>query len=92
MTDMRAIRLIVEGRVQGVGFRAFVGREAGVWGVDGFARNLRDGRVEIFAQGDPDALAMFSEACRRGPSAASVARLNVDTVEPDPATRGFTII
>lgn len=72
MTDPRRVRLLVEGRVQGVGFRAFVAREAQARGVAGFVRNLRDGRVEVLAQGTPDDLAGLYDACRRGPHGARV--------------------
>ena len=47
----------VSGRVQGVGYRAFVGREAGRLGVTGSATNLPDGRVEVVLEGDDDAVA-----------------------------------
>ncbi len=77
MTDIRTIRILVEGRVQGVGFRAFVGREAKARGIGGVARNLGDGRVEIVAQGDPNALAALSDACGRGPIGARVSRLEI---------------
>ena len=65
-------RWIVQGRVQGVGFRWFVWREAGRLGLGGFARNLRDGTVEVVSQGPDDALDRLEQALRRGPSGAVV--------------------
>lgn len=87
MTDLRRVRLLVEGRVQGVGFRAFVAREARARGVAGFVRNLRDGRVEVLAQGAPDDVAGLCEACRRGPAGAHVVRVDLSE-DPGTAVEG----
>lgn len=65
-------RYVVHGRVQGVGFRWFVARQATRLGLVGFARNLDDGSVEVVAQGEPSALESLAEALRRGPSMARV--------------------
>jgi len=65
-------RWMVRGRVQGVGFRWFVWREADRLGLGGFARNLRDGAVEVVSQGPDEALDRFAQALRRGPSGARV--------------------
>lgn len=65
-------RWLVRGRVQGVGFRWFVWREAERLGLGGFARNLRDGTVEVVSQGPDDALDRLEQALRRGPSGAVV--------------------
>lgn len=67
-----ARRWIVRGRVQGVGFRWFVGREARRLGLGGFARNLPDGAVEVVSQGDEAALEALERALGRGPPAARV--------------------
>lgn len=82
--DVRTIRILVDGCVQGVGFRAFVLREARARGVGGFARNLRDGRVEVVAQGDPNALAALAEACGRGPIGSRVARVDIGEAQSAP--------
>ena len=68
-------RWIARGRVQGVGFRWFVWREAERLGVGGFARNLRDGSVEVVSQGPDSALDLLEQALRRGPSGARVEAL-----------------
>jgi len=65
-------RYYVSGVVQGVGYRFFVERVAQRLGVAGYTRNLRDGRVEIYAIGSADSLEELQGELERGPSAASV--------------------
>lgn len=62
--------------MQGVGFRWFVWREAERLGLGGFARNLRDGTVEVVSQGPDEALDRLEELLRRGPSGARVDTLD----------------
>lgn len=57
---------LVKGRVQGVGFRWFVHREAAALGLDGWVRNTEDGHVEVLASGNPPALADLAQVLRRG--------------------------
>ena len=73
---MASYRYIVRGRVQGVGYRYFVMREAGALGVSGFARNLPDGTVEVIAEGADEVLAQFEDRLREGPSFATVSALD----------------
>lgn len=70
---MTATRFVVRGLVQGVGFRWFVWRQAKRFGLRGLARNLRDGSVEVIADGSEAALVELERALRRGPPAAQVA-------------------
>ena len=64
---MSAIRhVIFRGRVQGVGFRAFVEDEAARIGVEGWVRNRRDGTVEAVFAGDPKVIDEMTAACRKG--------------------------
>ena len=65
-------RYLVDGAVQGVGFRHFVWRQAVRLKLTGWVRNLSDGQVEALAQGDPERLAQFEAELRRGPRMASV--------------------
>jgi acylphosphatase len=70
---MSVIRhVIVHGRVQGVGFRAFVEVEALTRGLEGWVRNRREGTVEAVFMGEEAVVADVIEACRRGPFAARV--------------------
>ena len=69
---MNAVRYIVSGRVQGVGFRWFVMREAARLDLAGYVRNLPDGTVEVVAQGAVAALVSLESALRHGPPAARV--------------------
>jgi acylphosphatase len=70
--DVAAFRFLVQGRVQGVGYRYFVQREAEVLGVTGFVRNLPDGNVEVVAEGAEQAMAQLEARLREGPSFARV--------------------
>lgn len=64
--------VLVAGRVQGVGFRYYVARQARALDVGGFVRNLPDGRVEAEAEGRPAAVEAFLDRLRRGPAGSSV--------------------
>ena len=65
-------RYFVSGMVQGVGYRYFARRAAQRLGLDGYARNLPDGRVEVYAVGSVSKLAEFRAELERGPQGASV--------------------
>jgi acylphosphatase len=65
-------RLIVTGRVQGVGYRWWAQGQARALGLDGWVRNLRDGSVELLAAGTPEAIDRLVRACHGGPPAAMV--------------------
>jgi acylphosphatase len=67
-----ARRWLIGGRVQGVGFRFFVQHKAAALGLAGWARNLEDGRVEVYAAGSPDALNDLAAALHQGPRMAEV--------------------
>ena len=86
---MRTVRVLVSGRVQGVGFRAFAQRQADRLGIDGWVRNLPDGRVEALAAGEETAVAAFVEALRRGPLIARVAGVEVAEAPDDRPAPGF---
>lgn len=88
MTPRAAVRITVTGRVQGVGFRAFVQRHAVALGVDGWVRNRRDGSVEIAAIGAPAALDRLIAEARTGPRLAKVADIAVCPADDD-GTSGF---
>ena len=68
----RAKRYYVSGRVQGVGYRYFAHGAASRLGLVGYAKNLRDGRVEVYAIGTEAQLRVLAEELRQGPRHASV--------------------
>jgi acylphosphatase len=87
-----ARRWVVEGRVQGVGFRWFVLRTAQALGVTGWARNCADGSVEVVARGGPEALRRLGESLRRGPPGAFVHRItSSDVPHQDVEANSFNI-
>src|SRR5262249_6953851 len=87
-----ARRLIVEGLVQGVGFRWFVVRRAQALGVGGWVRNLPDGRVEVVAIAGSDLVAQLEAAVREGPSGAHVTRVtSSDVPHEDVDAKSFTV-
>ncbi|MFT4097731.1 MAG: acylphosphatase [Rhodoblastus sp.] len=88
---MRAARVLVSGRVQGVGFRYFVAGEARALGVAGFVRNLRDGRVEFHAGGAPGAIDALIAACRRGPPGSRVDDVAIEAAGGDALPQLFEI-
>ena len=88
---IEARRYVVRGRVQGVGFRWFVEREAHLLGVAGWVRNRSDGSVEVLAQGSADQLAGLHGKLREGPRASRVDEVQVSNVQPDDAIRSFRI-
>jgi len=72
MAAKQAKRWFISGRVQGVGFRYFVQKRAAELGVAGWARNLDDGRVEVYAVGPPKKLSDLAAALHAGPAMSDV--------------------
>ncbi len=77
MADVRA-HLLVDGMVQGVGYRFFAMRKANVYGLKGFAKNLIDGRVEVVVEGERGLIEDFVKDLRRGPLSAHVSDIIID--------------
>ena len=86
-----ARRFVVRGRVQGVGFRWFVEREAHILGIAGWVRNNSDGSVEVLAQGSRDQLSGLHSRLREGPRAARVDNVEVSDVRPVAGLSSFRI-
>ena len=86
-----ARRFVVSGRVQGVGFRYFTQDTARREGVTGWVRNLPDGRVEVFVEGDDESVLRVERAIRRGPSHAHVENVAVEAAVPSGRATGFSI-
>ncbi len=84
-------RFVVSGRVQGVGFRYFVVREAEALGLAGWVRNLPDGRVEVLASGEGGPVDVLEGRLWQGPPYARIAGVEVADAEP-PATVGFRVL
>jgi len=83
-----ACRLVIEGRVQGVGYRWWAVEMARRLGLAGWVRNRADGSVDALAIGEPAALDQFELACRRGPQHAAVRAVRREAADDDGST-GF---
>ena len=83
--------IFVEGRVHGVGYRANTRRIANQLGLKGWVRNLRDGRVEIMAEGEEEMVDRLIQWCYRGPTGAYVTKVNVDRMSSIGEFDGFTV-
>jgi len=82
---------LVEGRVQGVFFRAGTEETASRLGLTGWVRNLRDGRVELIACGDEENLMQLEAWLRRGPTGARVAAVTSSAVTPEEVFDDFRV-
>ena len=89
---MLARRYFVSGDVQGVGFRYFVLREVErIGNIRGYVRNVRDGRVEVYAEADETELRELEVTLRNGPRGAWVSRLDIQEEAPGGQYRDFRI-
>lgn len=88
---MQSLRLIISGRVQGVGFRLFVQREAERLGVMGHAKNLHDGTVEVVAFSEKEVLEELLRHCRQGPRSARVNDVHIEWSEIEVVPSEFLI-
>jgi len=68
----KSVRLSITGSVQGIFFRQFIKDNADKYKVRGYVRNLEDGRVEIFLEGDVDSVDQVISICKRGPQHAQI--------------------
>ena len=78
---MKAIDVIVAGRVQKVGFRAFTRRNAIMLGVKGYVENTDDGKVHVVLEGDEHQIDKLLELIRQGPNVAQVREVKVSEIE-----------
>jgi acylphosphatase len=86
----QAIRCLIAGRVQGVYYRGATAEQAARLQLDGWVKNLADGRVEVVAAGEPTAVAELSSWLWQGPPAARVDAVHVEEWTND-VPRGFTV-
>jgi acylphosphatase len=82
MEDKQLYKILVTGRVQGVGFRWSAASEARNRGINGFVKNLSDGSVYIEAEGSSVQLNAFVGWCKKGPGFSQVESVTVDTSPP----------
>ena len=85
-----ARRLVIAGRVQGVGYRAWAIEAALRHGLRGWVRNMKDGKVEALVIGTAESVADMIETCRRGPPTAHVIAVMIGETEDD-GSIGFTV-
>ena len=71
----KSVRLYIQGTVQGVFFRNFIKENAEKDDVRGFVRNLEDGRVEVFLEGDNDKVDKMIEICKKGPKHSQIKKV-----------------
>jgi len=88
---MAAARFLVEGRVQGVWFRASTREQALALRLRGFAKNLDDGRVEVLAAGDADAIEALAGWLAHGPPLARVVRVERTQADEGEVAEGFDV-
>ena len=86
-----SVHLFIEGRVQGVFYRAFTRNLAARLGLDGWVRNLFDGRVEALFEGSRELIEQAIQECWKGPAGSSVRNIDVRWEEPSAKSKGFEI-
>ncbi|RLI81156.1 acylphosphatase [Archaeoglobales archaeon] len=88
---MIGVKIYISGVVQGVGFRYFARKLAKEFGVKGFVKNLRDGRVLAVAEGQREQVEKFISEIRKGPTSAVVKKVEVEEYVPSGNYRDFEI-
>jgi len=73
----KAVRLYIDGTVQGIFFRQFVKDNAERFNIRGFVRNLEDGKVEVFAEGEAENVDNLIELCKKGPKHSQIRKVDV---------------
>ncbi|MBS1545250.1 MAG: acylphosphatase [Bacteroidetes bacterium] len=90
MSEVKSICVRIQGKVQGVFFRASTQQQASALGLHGFTRNESDGSVYIEAEGPADSLEQFIKWCHQGPPRATVHRVEVSE-QPSRGFHGFEV-
>lgn len=73
----KSVRVYINGTVQGVFFRSFLKTNAEKYNVKGFTRNLEDGRVEVFLEGDSNDVNKMIELCKQGPKHSQIRNVEI---------------
>ena len=89
--DVKTYRVLLSGRVQGVGFRYFAVDRATVNNVKGYVKNTSDNRVEVICQGIKSDIEMFMLELKKGPSFANVTDFRIETIDSSPEYLSFEI-
>ena len=90
-TPESAAEIVIEGRVQGVGYRDYARRRASGLGLEGWVANLRDGRVRLRAEGQRGQIEALVRALAQGPPLSQVAKVDVRWVAPAGTFAGFDV-
>lgn len=77
----KSIRLYIDGTVQGVFFRVFIKENAERYNLKGFTRNLENGKIEVFIEGDSNNVMKMIELCKKGPKHSKIKRVEI---KPEP--------
>ena len=91
MVEIVRVHALVNGKVQGVGFRAFTEYHATQKGLDGWVRNRQDGNVEVEAEGPRPMLEAFLQVLEQGPQLSRVTQIIVDWKDSNRQTHRFTV-
>lgn len=86
-----AVHVLITGRVQGVGYRAWAEREAVKRGLSGWVRNVSDGSVEAMFSGSEETVAEMLDACRHGPEGSRVVEIRRIS-DAAPISNGFLVL
>ncbi|MFH1607673.1 MAG: acylphosphatase [archaeon] len=87
----KSVRLYVTGTVQGIFYRMFVKENAERYNAKGFVRNLEDGRVEVFLEGNSDDVNKVIELCKKGPRHAQIRNVEIKP-ERFQSFKGFKVL
>lgn len=88
----KQLKIVVAGKVQGVGFRRFVHTNAKRLGLYGIVRNTPDGNVEIIAEGEKQNLIRLLDNLKRGPPGSQIREVSHSILDPSDAFSGFEIL
>jgi len=89
---VKTFKILLSGRVQGVGFRYFTESRAQKYNIRGYVRNTRDNKVEIVCQGEEEDLDQFIENVKRGPAFSVVTDVNIEEIKNCKTYSSFDII
>ena len=78
----KAIKSLIKGRVQGVGYRASVHKKATSWGLKGYIRGIAGNKLEVVAEGEKESLLELCDFLKVGPNGAEVEKFDSEWIEP----------